>query len=427
MVARGLVFAWHSVVLIFLACGTHLASCATQGSSAREIVIEGPSIQANWSVQEAPYTLQSECSEGTPYLERVGTSDHHSIHDEDDQLVCQECRIQTPSTQDVCRKCKAPWQSVWKKPNRRSKSAKRPKETQEDTVVMKPSLPGDPMLLTDKLPWITSTPQARVQRRVEEAQPARPMLVPPPPPVEAPPLAPIAAPKATLNAEDQQLLANLRNLSAQITLPEELAAKMNALEAQQKQAPAPSLSHSQVNRLSKLRTQLAGLADKVTTVDQEWQQFIQAVMQRVHNHVQAYQTHRQSLVDTIAAKREELKTLKEEIQQASMVIAQPEIPQSVEETPDLSGTLAEIQRLSQSPSLIPTVNLEQEEEEGDHNQPGADTAMSGQSEEEESTAVGTKPTRHTTYRQSPNRSAHVAKDILKTKDRTETEKQEKQK
>lgn len=211
------------------------------------------------------------------------------------------------------------------------------------------------------LPWVVSTPQARVQRRVEEIKQERP-LVPPPPPINAPPIAPTVVPKTTLSLEDQQLLTNLKQLQSQIALPEELASKLAELEQQQKQH-APVISHGQVNRLAKLRTQLSSIADKIKAADQDWQLFMGGVLDRVHNHVTAYQTHRQGLLDSFHTKQTELTELKQMIQQASLNLTHPEALNHVPtEAPDLSGPIQELQRLSK-PLSVPTVNLEEGSEE----------------------------------------------------------------
>lgn len=328
---------------------------------------------------------------------------------------CQTCRVQSPSTQEHCVQCKAHWKRVWKKPARRSKSAQRNGANKEKQNKAQP-LVGDPTQMVEQLPWIISIPQARAQRKVEEAYPERGPS-PPPPPVVAPPIARTVVPKTSLSGEDQQLMQTLRQLASQIELPAEMAAKLLALEAQQKQA-APAISHAQVNRLSKLRSQLATLSDKIKNADQEWEQFMKGVMSRVNTHVQAYKDHRQGLMDAFSAKQEELLTVKRAIQEASMTLTHPEAIDFVPTTaPDLQGPLQELQRLSQPALTVPTVNLEGDSEE---DTPPADAAMSEHSEPEEATEGATasappKITRHTSYRTSPNRPKQVAKEVLKTK------------
>lgn len=235
-------------------------------------------------------------------------------------------------------------------------------------------------------------------------------------------MARVNAAKGSLNADDQQILLSLRALQEKITLPTELETKMMELEAKTK-ASMPAISHAQVNKLSKLRSQIGGLMDKVHAADQEWQRFMGGVLERVHTHVQAYQAHRQGLVDTILTKREELAVLKQD-HQASVNLNQGDMSTALPaEAPDMASALQELQRLSQPLPGIPTVNVEDNEQDGEVH-PDAQMSLSDIEEDGHEDSVLPKVTKHSTYRQSPVRPKQVAKDNLKEKNRGKSERQE---
>lgn len=201
------------------------------------------------------------------------------------------------------------------------------------------------------------------------------------------------------------MMQNLQGLQEQIQLPDELAVKLVELETKHKQAPKPSISHAQVNRLAKLRSQSSAIVAKVQVADQEWTQFMQGVLERVQAHANAYQVHRQSLMETLTVKQEELLAVKAEIQQASMSLSQGETLPTTVAPPDLGQQIQELQAMA-AVSTSPVV-LDDDEETAP-----SDALMEVQQEDPENKPI-LKVGPHTSYRVSPTRGKEVAKEHLK--------------
>eukprot|EP00438_Fugacium_kawagutii_P011288 Skav202838 [mRNA] locus=scaffold746:109495:111729:+ [translate_table: standard] len=342
---------------------------------------------------------------------------------------CRPCGAQNAQHLTHCKSCKKPWEEVWAPPRRRSKSAwnrrtKEKKESKDKSAPREkekgPSMTAD--LFPDDLPWVTTTPQSRVQARqvkVSEGLTENLPLVPPAPPVIAPPVAPVAKTDSPLTEQEQKKMESLQSLkSIGVELPDNLLALLQDLEKRAKGGMQVTLSHSQINKLHKLRAQIATLTKKVQDLDTRWSSFMHTIMTRARDHGQQYQMCRAELLHSLANRQQEMKDLKQTISQASLQLThQPEdtATQVPEMNPELMSQMEELQRLH---ALGQNAVILDDDNEADE----LDQQMEEEEEEElleevdpESVdATQLKPSPHTTFRvsPSPNRLTMSAFDQL---------------
>eukprot|EP00438_Fugacium_kawagutii_P018841 Skav217584 [mRNA] locus=scaffold5014:49033:51750:- [translate_table: standard] len=236
---------------------------------------------------------------------------------------CRECNLSTPMTSQTCRSCKQPWNRVWQRPKRRSRSQQRPSDSkapkdrkQSKEPKRTPAKEVDDEVFPAKAPWVPSTLRTRnPARQIEQMEQNEDIHdVPPPPVLPAPPAA--APPMAALTPEEEQVLKHLRGLGqCGITLTAELKQQMEELQAKEKVQP-PMLSHSHLNKLRKIQNQLQAIAKKVGQVDTDWKNFTLHVSSRIQDHVKWYTAHREELIQQFQAKSMELQEAKREVSQA---------------------------------------------------------------------------------------------------------------
>eukprot|EP00438_Fugacium_kawagutii_P029818 Skav204194 [mRNA] locus=scaffold3772:102509:114151:- [translate_table: standard] len=337
---------------------------------------------------------------------------------------CRPCGVQNPQNLLQCRACKKSWEAVWEPPRRkRSKSAwarqnkdKEKKEKKEKHVSKAsestPKQPAVDPLLADDLPWVVSTPHSRIaQRQVRPAEaPGDTLpLVPPPPPVVEPPVASstVAQPTSTLSEEERKQLTSLRNLQETgMSIPDSLMALLQELEKKEKQEVPSTISHSQVNKLHKLRTQAAALSKKIADLDVRWGSFIAALLQRARDHGQQYQQCRADLLTNLMNRQQELRALKQSMVQASQNLALPSEEQSTPMPgPAINEAMEELQRYALMANAPVTQLID------DDNDDMGDDIMDEEEEEEElveelpegeTAPRPIKPSPHSTYRASPS-------------------------
>lgn len=279
-------------------------------------------------------------------------------------------------------------------------------------------------------PWVTSTPQSRLQPRqvrtvngAVEGTETLP-LVPPPPPVVDPPAASVAStPTSTLTDEEKKQLASLRELKTTgIVLTENLQTLYNELDRKEKAMVQTTISHSQLNKLSKLRTQSATLSKKIAELDVQWGSFMRTIMNRVREHGQQYQTCRADLLASLTTKQEELQELKLTITKASENLTlQTDVPNVANSPVDVLKAMEELKKFQEFPRNKPISLLDD-----DHEEDLEDMEVEEDEEEEELVAEPpmepepveietTKLSPHTQYRVSPSPGRGVATTHLKPK------------
>eukprot|EP00438_Fugacium_kawagutii_P019094 Skav234722 [mRNA] locus=scaffold634:421343:422341:- [translate_table: standard] len=274
--------------------------------------------------------------------------------------MCSTCQIPNRATAEYCSQCQAHWGSVWKRKNRRSKSRKQrdkkdKKAKEQDNkgqAAKDPQQlvsPEDAILISEKLPWIPSTPSARQQTRQVEIKGGTDAPVPlpsqpPPPQLPAPPVGGTMQ-KEKMSPSDQQLLQHLIGLRELGTeLSPDLAGLLQSLE-EKSRSQTQMLSHSHVNRLNKLRQQVSAAGRKVSDLDRGWTMFAQSMMDKIQHHSQLYLECRQRYLEAFRGKQAELQAAKDMIQQASQGLhALPELEVKVEPE-DVKGAAQVMQQM----------------------------------------------------------------------------------
>lgn len=218
-----------------------------------------------------------------------------------------------------------------------------------------PTLPpmDDLQLFNAKVPWITSTPQSRVQIR-EVTVPGE-NEIPPPPILPKPPQAPVA-PLAQVNEklseEEQQLLKHLRGLkelsATGIEIPASMMETLQHLEAREKEASSSRpLTHGHLNQLKKMQNQVNAAARKIHTLDKEWRAFVTQAASRLQAHSECYAACRADHIQVYQQKVKDLEEAKKQVQVASASLVQdvpePEVPP---EQPDVTSDLSHFQALA---------------------------------------------------------------------------------
>lgn len=290
---------------------------------------------------------------------------------------CQQCRCNNSEALDHCRLCQQHWETVWSAPKRRRSASKHrgknpetkknpPGEKTKDKEKKSKAQESDVFngqltIFSEALPWVTSTPQSRLPRRVETAPTTEDagMPLPPAPILPAPPGASTESPEVQpLNADEQKIMSHLQALQdMQAPLSDEMAQMLQTLTQRNKESTPVSLSHSQLNRMSKLRGQVTNLRQKVTNLDGEWSRFINGVLTSAQSHAQMYRAARSEMVTNYHTKMEELQTLKANIATASQHLC-AQIPTETlpEAGYDIESAMETMRQLAQCPSNIQLVD-----------------------------------------------------------------------
>lgn len=339
---------------------------------------------------------------------------------------CRPCGKNNPPSTSKCKGCHRPWEEVWEAPKRRRsasawRSGKDSEKKEKKEKDKKDKESGKAMTseiqFPDDLPWVASTPQTRNQiRQVKEVGSTELPLVPPPPPLVCPPIAPAGKAAAQLSDVDQKKLENLRGLKAAgMVLPESMEALYQDLEKQSKDSTPVTISHSQINRLNKLRSQISTISTRIMEMDKRWASFMQTILLRVREHGQQYQQCRADLLVSLQTKQEELKGLKESISLASqsLTLQQTEEPVMLHTEQDFQETMQELNQFQQLAAQAPCHLIEDDDMSQD-----LEVAPTQEESEEELIESALKPSPHTTFRgaPSPNR---VANQVLKEKHKKE--------
>lgn len=128
-----------------------------------------------------------------------------------------------------------------------------------------------------------------------------------------------------------KLLENLKGLqSAGMELPEHMCQKLAELEAMAKDQAAAPLSHSHLNKWTKLRNQLRTQQRKVRDLDSSWMSFLRSITEKVQTHAAMYQACRAELLDGLALKKLELAKVREMITSASQTLLEEQEEEKVD-------------------------------------------------------------------------------------------------
>ena len=246
-----------------------------------------------------------------------------------------------------CRACHAHWSAVWTAPRRsRSKSIKKQKkEASEYKVTEQASQETNAWaVFPEKLPWISTTPASRAQRKVEPGIAMDKPLGMPPQPILPP--APSAEVPMTLTAEEEKMLQHLRGLQAMdMDLTESMTRRLEELSMREAKAQSSqTLTHGQLNKLNKVKVQVATAAQKIKDLDQEWTSFVSTTVAKVRQHGEMFQTCRADLMEHYNAKIQELANVKREMTLASQSLLGPQWTEPViPEMPDLEVQFEDLQ------------------------------------------------------------------------------------
>lgn len=161
-------------------------------------------------------------------------------------------------------------------------------------------------------------------------------------------MAPQEKPPQPLTSEESQVLQHLRGLkSAGVELPEGLRSMISTLE--QKVTPTtPTISHSTLNRLNRLKTQVGALQKRIATVDAGWINFIRGLLDQANMHSGLYLQSRKELMESYGLKLKEMQELKATISEASQqMCAMPTSGGLSLETSNLAAQIQELQQVAQ--------------------------------------------------------------------------------
>ena len=260
---------------------------------------------------------------------------------------CHTCKVNNTPKMTYCRACHAHWSAVWTAPRRsRSKSIKKQKkDASEYQVTEQASQETDSWaVFPGKLPWISTTPASRAQRKVESGISMDKPLGMPPQPV-LPPAPSVEVPMA-LTAEEEKMLQHLKGLQAMdMDLTESMTRRLEELSMREAKAQSSrTLTHGQLNKLNKLKVQVATAAQKIKDLDQEWTSFVSTTVAKVRQHGEMFQTCRADLMEHYNAKIQELANVKREMTLASQSLLGPQWTEPViPEMPDLEVQFEDLQ------------------------------------------------------------------------------------
>ena len=261
---------------------------------------------------------------------------------------CFTCKVNNTPKMTHCRVCQAHWSAVWAAPRRsRSKSArKKGQSTQDYKATEKVSQEADSWaVFPDKLPWISSTPASRANNRKAEIEVSmeKPLGLPPAPIL---PPAPSVEEPMGLTAEEEKLLQHLRGIQAmEMDLTESMASKLEELAMREaKVQSSKTLTHGHLNKLNKLKSQMAAAAKKIKDLDGEWMAFVNTTLTKIRQHGEMFQNCRADLMEQYNAKIQELAAVKQEMKMASQSLLGPQWTEPfIPEAPDLEQQLATLQ------------------------------------------------------------------------------------
>ena len=281
---------------------------------------------------------------------------------------CFTCKVNNTPKMTHCRVCQAHWSVVWSAPRRsRSKSSKkRSQDAQDYKSTEKVSQEaGAWAVFPDKLPWISSTPATRANNRKVEVgisvekplgMPPQPIL-PPAPSVEAP---------VGLTAEEERMLQHLKGIqSMDMELTESMARKLEELSMREAKVQSnKTLTHGHLNKLNKLKSQVAAAAQKIKDLDGEWTAFVNNTINKVRHHGEMFQNCRADLMETYNAKIQELAAVKQEMTKASQSMLGPQWTEPIiPEAPDLERHFTMLQETLQTEGHAGQIDLTEEMED----------------------------------------------------------------
>eukprot|EP00438_Fugacium_kawagutii_P022433 Skav232860 [mRNA] locus=scaffold2451:155034:156092:- [translate_table: standard] len=252
---------------------------------------------------------------------------------------CHPCQFENPAESEFCTQCQCHWKNVWAR-KRRSRSQKVKKEPKDKTPKPLPTQEDEMTpwaIMPEKVPWIATTPQTRLQNR-DAAGAAVPTNLPPDPVLPAPPVAPVAdTPTTGLTTEENQVKNHLLGLiQAGMSLPESMMTQLQTLQAKEKETDTTrTLNHGHLSKLNRLRGQVQVAGQRVVELDHEWSNFVNIVSTRLQKHVEMYQACRQERMDTYHRRVQELAQAKKTVCDASQVLMdQIPAPEEVPPGPD---------------------------------------------------------------------------------------------
>lgn len=281
---------------------------------------------------------------------------------------CFTCKVNNTPKMTHCRVCQAHWSAVWAAPRRsRSKSAKKKgQSTQDYKATEKVSQEADSWaVFPDRLPWISSTPASRANNRKAEIEVTmeKPLGLPPAPIL---PPAPSVEEPMGLTAEEEKLLQHLRGIQAmEMDLTESMASKLEELTMREaKVQSSKTLTHGHLNKLNKLKSQVAAAAKKIKDLDGEWMAFVNTTLTKIRQHGEMFQNCRADLMEQYNAKIQELAAVKQEMKMASQSLLGPQWTEPfIPEAPDLEQQLVALQETMSVEGHTGPVDLTEEMEE----------------------------------------------------------------
>eukprot|EP00438_Fugacium_kawagutii_P032845 Skav224537 [mRNA] locus=scaffold388:790655:798229:+ [translate_table: standard] len=277
---------------------------------------------------------------------------------------CGQCNIPNQAQAEFCSTCGQHWGAVWQRREKRSVSKPKSKKDsrKERKEKDKPakdkgtekSAPSEEnngwQVFPTSVPWVTTTPQARLPNpKPSEGTssipdiPPQPVLQPPPPP----PAASAKQMKTQLTQEEQEVLKHLRGLqSLGAELPPQFQLRLTALELKEKeQDNQKPLSHGHLNRLHKLQGQVQSQLGRIQKLDTEWKAFLDFVNGKMAMHVEMYKTCRHEMVTTYQNKIQELQEVKASVTAASQSLMDAaERPQEPPAPPEVDQDIQQFQQ-----------------------------------------------------------------------------------
>lgn len=348
---------------------------------------------------------------------------------------CQPCNHSNAADAQYCSHCEKHWTQVWAGKRRsRSKKGKeaQPKEKKQDKP-SKPSVAAEPeesnpwKVFPESVPWIPTTPHARLVTQEPDPTAGEALGMPPAPVLPSPPVAnpavnPDSGQQSGLTQADANVLSHLKGLiQAGMHLPEAMLMEVQRLQNKEKEGVAnKSLTHGHLHRLNRLRGQVQTAAQKVVELDREWESFVAKVTDRIQKHGEMYQTCRADRLETYNRKVQELAAAKQMVSEASqLLVGTLPQPEEAPQPPVVAEMLAPVQEmLSQASQVDPvgTVDLTGHYE-GEAAFMDADDVNDVEANEE---LLVEKPTTYRRINVSPFRAptspGKVATHILKTTD-----------
>ena len=277
---------------------------------------------------------------------------------------CQTCQVQNTQKLEYCKVCQQHWSRVWTAPTKRRSRSKSSSAKKKEKEAQAGQQADQWRVFPEKAPWIPSTPMTRVgtksadtplggQSREAALGPAQ-LNLPPGQPKED-----------VFSDEDRKMLAHLRGLKEMsVELPTALVAQMGLLEEKEKiSLSARALSHGHLNKLTKIKTQIATQGKKIETLDTEWTGFVQHTLEKISQHAELYQKCRGELLESYNMKLEELRILKQELNQASRALLEQHTEEpAMPEEANLESQMAAIRAsIATQGTVAPIVDLEEDD------------------------------------------------------------------